>query len=184
MSTPKFRVISIDPGSNNTGFSVIDFDPSTGWKDIIFSETINQKDSTANQKALIEIYGERPIRIKQVTKFLGELIDTYEPDVVVSEAPFMGRFPAAFRALAELVFAFKALVIERYSPLEFVDVDPPSVKKAMGVNGKSSDKDDMTNALISRDDLSYAEDINVTALDEHAVDSICVGLWFIGTISK
>ena len=172
--TCTIRILSIDPGTNHTGVSILDV--SKDGIEVIFAETINAVKLARQHESITWVYGSRFARIRVTGDRISHLLDEYEPNMVITELPYMGRFAQSFGALTELVAEFKSRVY-CYDPSMPLDgIDPSSVKKHMGVKGTSNDKDEMTVALEKRC-LSYSKYINPSNLDEHAIDSICVGLW-------
>lgn len=178
----RFRVLGIDPGSNATGFSVIDFDPETGQKTIVYQYTLTTNEAIAGNEHVIPQYGEREARYMGYKRFMNQVLDFYNPDVVACEAPFLHRMPQAFKVLSELTSIFRHCVIEWNYTRDFVIVPPTNVKKCVGVKAKSNDKEDMRRAVMGRTDLSYAEGVTLDNMTEHAVDALCVTLWFLTLI--
>lgn len=173
-----FRVISIDPGSGKAGYSVIEYDFNKGTVKVLFSTTMsgNALSSLYFEKWFSELHGERLVRNMAHGLFLSGLLATYKPDVVACEAAYAGKFIAAFKSLTEHVTLLKAASYNYDRYLEFGMIEPSRVKAAMGVSGKSGDKNLMTKALEKRAEVSYTDGIKIAKLDEHAIDSICIGI--------
>lgn len=170
------RIVSIDPGSNRAGFSVLDFDLVTGVTTVQLSHTVKGEVLLRERPRLAEIYGEREARNMCYGDYLHDLLQVYEPFAVASEAPYQGKFVATYRALTEQLTCFRAAVYRYCRSTSFVLVEPSPVKVFMGVKGTSGDKDLMRDALLRRTDVVFAEGVVATELDEHSIDSICVGL--------
>ena len=115
--------------------------------------------------------------IKTINLRLAKLLLMYKPDKIVSESPYLGKFPASFAALVELLYAFRLTVFDYNPSIYMFTIDPPTVKKHMGVKGTSSDKTLMQQGL-KKKKINYNE-YRFLDLDEHAVDAMCVGLTFV-----
>ncbi len=169
------RILSIDPGTNRTGVSILEYRDAPF---VLFSETIYAEKMLYQQPYIEEIHGSRFARIYITASHIEKLLYIYKPDIVVSESPYMGKFANSFAALTELITSIRMMTFHYNDRLEFVLIDPASVKKFMGVSGKSGDKELMRKAL-TKQQLSYESSISINNLDEHAVDSIAIGLWLI-----
>lgn len=97
------------------------------------------------------------------------------------EAPFLGRFPQSYAALVEAVSGIRRAAIAYNVLVDFDHVDPPSAKKAVGVNVKSKDKEEVMEAITKLPDVVYDTDTNIllSYLSEHASDAVAVGYWKI-----
>lgn len=171
-------VLSIDPGTSSLGMSIFTYNVVDGL--LVFQHehtTTFNVDVIAIEKyqdTIIERYGFKQGRILTCKDIMVSMLKTWNPDVVVCESPYMGRFPQAFAALVECMQALKLGVIEYNNTLPFVTYDPATIKQAVGVKGTSGDKTQMT-AAVNR----LYPDIKTNQLDEHGIDSICVGYtWF------
>jgi len=71
------------------------------------------------------------------------------------------------------------MVYDSHMPLNLVD--PPTVKRAAGVVlRRGTDKEDVKQALLGRQDLVWGVDIHV--LDEHSIDAVAVALHYYQAI--
>ena len=59
----------------------------------------------------------------------------------------------------------------------FMTFEPSVIKKANGVSGNSSNKDDITKALLANKNIIPCEDI--TLFDEHSADSVAIGFCYL-----
>lgn len=181
------RVLSIDPGSNMCGFSIMDWNVGQKTGTIQYAHTVDSKEALSALGDALNImrhtHDDKALRLYGYAKVLSRLMDEYMPTIIGSESPYMGKFPQAFRTLAELTFLFRLTVSSKDSLANFVFVDPSGLKKFMKVPGNNGDKELMKKALISREDLFYANGIDPHSLDEHSIDSICVGYWLANEIS-
>lgn len=178
------RIISIDPGTNSAGFSVMGLNVETGEITVEFSRTFLGRDLLKTRKEFSKNHTEKDARLDGYYKRLSSLLKFNCPEAIVCETPYMGRFAATFGALKEqlMLFRLSAWDYDRSLPLNFIEPSP--VKVHMGVSGKSGDKDQMHDALKKRTDVSYGDDVVLLNLDEHEVDSICIGLWYLDQLKK
>jgi len=173
----KYRIISIDPGTTTCGFSVIECDYGETPK-VLWAETVNALPYLKYNQPTILLHGKKFARIRMIGQRLQKLLDFWKPDAVIGEACFMGRFPKSFQGLTELTYELRSTTANFDPTLPYEIIDPPTVKNNMGVSGKSKDKDDMTEGLRNYD-VTYELDIDTNSFDEHTVDAISVGLWWL-----
>lgn len=173
-----YRVLSIDPGSGKAGYSIIDYTYSKKNYNVVFSSTLsgNFLSSLYFDTSFKSLHGERVMRNLSHALYLNSLLLKYNPDIIVSEAAFGGRNITAYRALVEFISILRAAAFNYDNFLEFITVPPPQVKSMIGVNGKSGDKSKVKEALAKNTNVSYNKDVNFNILDEHSIDSICVGI--------
>lgn len=177
------RIISIDPGSNCAGFAVMDVNLVTRKYHVLYCTTIKGNHLLRKYKELKETHEVRFLRNHGYGEHFSHLLEQWKPHTLSAEASFMGRFAATYKALTEQVTFFRAAAFnwDRLKP--FYLYTPPAVKRTVGVSGKSKDKDLMTKALRKRNDILYGNEIELDSLDEHSVDSICVGIHHAETLN-
>ncbi|QVD49373.1 hypothetical protein LUCX_303 [Xanthomonas phage vB_XciM_LucasX] len=175
-STP-FRVVGIDPGTENLGFSVLDLDLHVGRIHVAHSETILTTKMIKDYRIEEQTHGMRTARLMALEDRLFVLFELFQPNAICTESPFLGRFPQAFAALTECVSYVRRAVhrFDRYLPLEMVD--PPTAKKAVGMTVKRGITKDDVKEAVRKLEITYAEGIALDALDEHQVDSIAVAYY-------
>lgn len=177
-----YRIVSIDPGSNTAGFSVLEIDYD--------ALTITVKDSMTIDKGLMLRMNplERTVHSDRITKlfgyfnFLHDQCTRLQPQLVCCENAYLSRFAAAYGTLKEQIMLFRTAVYNYDRFAQFHVVEPSTAKMNMGVKGGSKDKEDMRRALKKRKDIFYGDGIDIDALDEHSIDSICIGLFFADKI--
>lgn len=175
------RIMSIDPGTNCTGVSIIDYINEAPF--VLMSETIKADKLAKKYKYVADVHGSRYARILATADRISLLLEQYNPDGIISESPYMGRFAQSFAALTELLSAIRDRVFEYDPALALNIIDPSTVKKFMGVKGTDGDKNNMLVALHKKQ-LLYSEYIVFDSLDEHAIDSICIGLFYINKLTS
>lgn len=173
-----FRVIGVDPGTENLGFSVLELDLLAGGVTVIHSETIVARKMMSDYRHEEERQGGRYARLMAIEDRLFITFSQFAPQSVCAESPFLQkRFPLAYSALTECVTTVRR-ALYRFDPyLSLGTVDPPTAKKAVGmVIKKGMTKDDVSVA-IAKLPLTYANGIQLSKLDEHQVDSIAVAYY-------
>lgn len=115
----------------------------------------------------------RPARLNVIERALTLEFFKYEPVLVASESPFLGRFPAAFAALVECVTVERRALRAYDSNKRMCMLTPTTVKVGAGVAHNSNDKEDMRDALDNIEDVDLS-DVDISSLDEHAIDAIHV----------
>lgn len=170
-------MISIDPGSNTMGVVYSEIDLANKHCHIQNAQTVSGFQLMTRYPRLAEVYGERAARLYAHKEFLVQLFRNVQPHGVITEAPFMGRFPQAYAALIECVAMIRQAVME-YDDNVFLDqVDPPTAKIAVGVSGRGSNKEEVGLAVQRLKNVSFAEGLDYSQFDEHTSDAIAVGYY-------
>lgn len=175
------RIIAIDPGTNSCGFSVLSINLETQKISVLTSYTVKGNQFITQNKMYAELHGDKYAKLKGYQEHLEKLCEKTDPYMVTSEAPYMGRFAAAFGALKEQCMVLRLAAASYDFTMPFMFIEPTPVKKFMGAKG--SDKTLMTKGLKKRTDVDMSG-IKVDDLDEHAIDSICVGLYWMEKIKE
>lgn len=178
-----YTILSIDPGTNCTGVSILQINNDTKAVVILHSETIKAEKLALGYIFVMGIHGLRYAKILSVADRIDKLLRVYSPDLIVTESPYMGRFAQAFAALTELIAEIRNRVFLYNPNMVLNTVEPSIVKKNLGVKGTSGDKNAMREAILKYP-LSYRSYIEPENLDEHAIDSIAVGLCFSNNINS
>jgi Holliday junction resolvasome RuvABC endonuclease subunit len=169
-------ILSIDPGINNCGLAVIDLN-----KKFKVLETLNVRNTrkfSPEEKEVEAVYGNRVVKVKAIHKAILDLLDEYDIDEVVLEAPFYNALtPVAFSSLLEVIVSIKyCIIIEK--ELGFTLIEPLVIKKLFA-NRAQAKKDYMREMLYSRvenKDILMKKDIE--ELTEHEIDAIAVGFTY------
>lgn len=178
-----FRYMSIDPGTNSLGIAINGIDLQTGEKKVLHSTTTNidRLVEWMYGETVIPIHGLRYAKVLCCQEVIFKFLVSWNIQAVVSESPYMGRFPQAFSALVECMQAMR-MAAYRYNPnMPFNVIDPSTVKMVLGVKGNSGDKSLMTSAVTR----VVGDHHDVQYLDEHAIDAIAVGhAFFVMQLQK
>lgn len=168
------RMVSIDPGTNNVGLAVCEFNADMTQMFVVDAMTIDlQRLLLRYEKPRADVWGDRHAKLHILTGAITRYLDAWRPVVVCSESPYMGRFPQAYAALVEAMTSL-SMGLRAYDPsIRLATWEPSAVKLAMGVNGRSGDKELMRRAITLRPDIVMC--VPLELLDEHAVDAVCVG---------
>ena len=172
-----YKIIGIDPGTHRLGFSLLTFNLVNYDITLLMSETIKlEKDSLYNP-FIEEVHGARYARLQGLKKRLLLLLKDYQPHSVICEGSFSGKFAEAFQCGIECQLTIRETLMEYDLTLPLELVDAPTVKKTVGVNGKSHDKEDIRVAIKALSDLNNPNKVNYNLLDSHALDAIAVGYY-------
>lgn len=168
-----FRLLSIDPGSTNMGYTVFEVTSMDQPMNVLHTGTLNVERLAKLMygDSMMFYHGLRQAKMQICHEAVYKLLHAWEITYVVSESPYMSRFPQAYGALMECLMSIRQAVMRYYPELPLALVDPATVKLSVGVKGNSGDKNHMTEAVARL----YGHQVNVNVLDEHAIDSIAVG---------
>lgn len=170
------RVMSIDPGSNNCGISIIVVDKDS-QRTVAHCYTTVGRVFEKEDADGCERIGARDVRLFGYQRVFQEMLEEWQPHQIVCESSFYRRGKAnTFQVLSQQVILFKVAAFNWNRSVPFALVSPTEVKRNMGVKAKGTTKEDMHRALLKRTNISYDDSINPHTLDEHECDSICVGL--------
>jgi Holliday junction resolvasome RuvABC endonuclease subunit len=172
-----YRIIGIDPGTDTLGMSCLDLDLLTGQLSIVDSHTVPVGRLVQRYRHLEEVYGSRFARLHGLELVLGEYFTRMQPHSIISESPYLGRFAATYAALTECMTAIKRSVWRYSNRLPLLTIDPASAKANLGVNGKSSDKELMRQAVLKLVDIQNPNNLALEQLDEHSIDSIAIAYY-------
>lgn len=173
----RYRILGIDPGTDTLGASVLEVDLVTREVVLLESSTFDGTQLARYFTNVATWHGDRAARLMAHEANLYGYMVFMQPHSVIAESPFLRKFPQAFAALTECMSHIRRAVI-RYDPfMPLLQIDPPTVKLAMGVGKKGSTKDDVKRGLIAEiiaGRILNPNNIDIELLDEHSVDSIAV----------
>jgi len=178
-------IISIDPGINNCGISVIDINNHFKVQQTVLVK--NTRKFTDAEKEVEEKYGNRTVKVQAIIDKLEELYSTYKDQgisAVVIEAPFYNTLtPSAYGSLLEIIFAIKYSFVIKYD-LNFKLIEPLLVKKFFA-NNHLAKKEVIKQFLLNKKaNGSILIDIDIETLSEHEIDSIAIGYIYYMNLSK
>jgi Holliday junction resolvasome RuvABC endonuclease subunit len=170
----KTRILSIDPGSNNSGVAVLELDNNNNIN-VLHVTTLNPNKELYKYQHVLQRHGERFAKFISICDNLLALLMRFNPRYVVCEAAYMAKFPQAYAVLTEEIALLRMTVYNYDSSIYFNMEGASSVKSAVGVSGKVHNKELVKNAIINLN-LNYAKEIILDELDEHSFDAIAIGV--------
>lgn len=165
------RVLSIDPGSENLGYTFSQVSLINKEFVVVESDTISV-DKVCGLQADFDM-PTLQLLYQHLPKVIIDLLEHYSPDVVICEAPYMGRFPHAYAILVMCTQVIQNTVQDYDFTMQFTLVEPSTVKKRVGVKGNDGRKESVKEALPLIKTITLPK--NYDTLDEHAIDSIAIG---------
>lgn len=176
------RIMSIDPGSTHLGIAITDVDQSNGLMFLRYVSTFNIETIVKYRFSNHEfVFGTNSAKLHAIAELVTNMAEKWDVHDVVSEAPYMGRFPRAFEVLTQCMCFIRMGLASYYGDKPLITFDPATVKKAVGVKGTSNDKTAVAMALTKLPKLNLGL-FNVRDLDEHSTDSIAVGYTYISKL--
>lgn len=174
-SSPVYRVLSIDPGTDTLGLALLEVNLETKKVVVPHARTFSGDRMSRRFGEYIEVHGEKAARLYAHEVGLTEIMELWLPHAIICESPFLGRFPQAFAALVECLVSIRRAVYNYDRTITLETVDPPTAKKSVGVVGKGTTKEDVKNALKRLDGRTLVVIPDLDSLDEHSIDAIAVG---------
>ena len=170
----RYRFIALDPGTETLGVAVFEIDMVNRQAHVISAYTLHASRSHHHHESDALLYGDRYARLEAHCIALQRIFTQYQPAAIVSEAPFMGRFPQAYAALVECVSMIQRAIREYSYTMVLEMVDPMTAKQAVGVSKRGSNKLLVRDGVLALPDLVF-NGFDPRTLDEHAIDAIAVG---------
>lgn len=182
------RVVSIDPGTETMGVSLLGLDPITLNQS--FMEAFTMRGSVVNYYWGNVLYDgfARDSRLLALEDQLVNYFQRVQPHVVVYEDNYLGASPQSFKALIEACMCIKH-AIWRYNPyLESYAVKPNQAKSTVNAIPKRG-MDQHTRKELVRQGLMAYPILRVPpeilmCLDEHSVDSVAIGAYALQELSN
>lgn len=168
-------ITGIDPGTEMLGVADIYFNVKT-FEIVSVNSTTYIGSKLNMDRWLAEIHNARFSRLRAHKENLAAHFMRVNSSCVVCESPFFNpRRPNAFEALVETVMTIRQAIWEYDLNLPLFQIDPPSVKKAVGAKG-GADKDSVKNRILSIDELrlKFFGPVLLHMLDDHSIDAIAV----------
>lgn len=128
------RILGIDPGLRTTGFGVIE---QHGVQlQYIASGTICTASNKVAEKAKLPDIGDLPARVRILCAGIGEVVQTYQPDIAALEIVFVNTNPQATLLLGQARGACLAALVAQQ--LEVAEYTALQMKKAVAGHGKAA----------------------------------------------
>ena len=172
-----FRILAIDPGTTTFGVAVLDWQHGTELARVRWAFTLKETNS-AQTDSFEEMCGKRDVRIEGLSKDLATILDHSWPNFVITETSFSQRGKANAYESGIEVNSMMRKTLWNFSPaMPLHGINPRSVKNYVGVSHVKTDKDDVKKAVIGL--YKNNTDVDLESLDEHAIDAIAVGNFFV-----
>ena len=179
-----YRYIALDPGTDTLGVAVFDLDLATGIARIPWVSTLRASRSNHFNDYAATLHGDRYARLNAHHARLVELFQQFQPQLIASESPYMGRFPQAYAALVECMQIIQSAVTQYDYGLSVLTVEPTAAKKAVGVLKRGSNKDLVRDLVLAKPELQFIGGVNPYTLDEHSTDALAVGYFVLQQIMQ
>lgn len=173
-----YRILAIDPGTSTIGISILDLDLLTYDINLVWSDTYVSDHTLRYYNDYVTNFETLDVKLEIIKDLLVDIMAEWDVDDVVSESPYMGRFPAAYGALTRCLDSIRRALQQYDYKLVLKLIDPATVKTNVGVSGKSGDKNAVKQAVLMLP-LTNVGNVNLHALDEHSIDSIAVGYGYL-----
>lgn len=179
-SREPFRVVGIDPGTSKTGFSALEYHPDQ-CINVFDAFSCCVPNTLPYYNDIVDVHGARVARIMYITDTFKDLIENFNPHYVICESPHATHIQT-FGALTECITMFRSALMYYDTYIPFDLVDPPSVKKNIGVplgRGNSEARKDKT--LVERLVRARKDVHRLPAdyMDEHSFDATAIALYHI-----
>lgn len=167
-----YRMVGIDPGSRETGFSVIDYDITNKTKHVVYADTLFSEKRFPMFTSYRKEYGEIQTRLMIINNHIGSIISEYKPNGFTYELAHYRGIVNAYRSLIECITSMRGYIVSNNIP--FYEISASVVKSTIGVSGQSNDKSEMALAIQKIAGIQFATSINLPSLDQHSVDAIAI----------
>ena len=167
-------LISIDPGVNNCGISVLDITSTPEVKDVVLVK--NARKFTEDEKVVEAKHGPRVVKVLAILAQLESLYAKYpEVDTIVVEAPFYNALtPSAFGSLLEVISAIRYNFVLKHD-LQYKAIEPMLIKKMFTTKAMAS-KELIKQYLVAKiAEKSIIVHADPEKLSEHEIDAIAIG---------
>ena len=168
------RILTFDPSSSLMGYAVIDIDINSftvvKYGLIKRNLLLKQRD-----KSFRQIFSDQYCFLDVLQDHLSYIVDTYKPELIVSEDAFKGAFAKPYAALILVINT-----VRRVSHLKLgIDIVtyPPKQVKSYATNDGEADKEGVKKAILSNEFIQILEDPDhpKDSLTDHEYDAIAVG---------
>lgn len=182
------RIVSIDPGTETMGVSLLGLHPITLEQSFI--EAFTMRGSVLNYywgNVLHDGDG-RDSRLIALENQLVDYFNRVHPHIVVYEDNYLGASPQSFKALIEACMCIKHAVW-KYNPyLASYTVKPNQAKSTVNAIARRGMSQEERKELVRQGLMNYqplrVPPLTLSMLDEHAVDSVAIGAYALQEISN
>ena len=173
------KVLACDPGITSFGYSLLEYNTSTGHTTVVKYGTITGKSLLKQQKELQDRFENKYIVLWELEKILMTMFAEYCPDHIVTESAFSHTFLQAYAALILVIQTIRTASMRTFGRDIYL-IAPRESKKAVSDDGNAN-KQSVQDAIFRNPDISIKVSKNnqLDGLTEHAYDSIAAGIAFI-----
>jgi len=172
------RVVGIDQGTDKLGISVGEFTHGCKQLRIVDATTIRSDILVSRYyQEFAAVHGDRLAKMHVIRRAVTRYLRAWSPVIVGSEGPYMARKTVTAYGSGMEILSILRHALHDYDPyMPLHVIDPARVKVAVGVDGRSKDKEDMRRAIRKHPLLTLELDIDTLGPD--AVDAIAVQTYF------
>ena len=173
------KILAFDPGLSLSGWNVSTYDTHTQMYRVLKFGMLTPNKGIDTPETHINYvkFGQRVITLKALREQVRELMDTYQPDIVVSEDAFYNpKRPSAYSALVQWLTAVDILLHDEYAKVLF-KLAPTAAKQVVSGFG-GADKLGVRYAVLNSEDICFKSKHAEENLTEHICDSIGIGYTF------
>ena len=173
------KILSFDPGLSLSGWNLSTYDTHTKLYRVLKFGMLSPNKGIDTPETHLDYvkFGPRVITLKALREQVRELMNTYQPNVVVSEDAFYNPSrPSAYGALIQWLTSVDILLHDEYGKVLF-KLAPKAAKQVVSGFG-GSDKLGVRYAVLHQDDICFKSKHAEDNLTEHICDSIGIGYTF------
>lgn len=182
------RIVSIDPGTETMGVSLLGLHPITLEQSFI--EAFTMRGSVLNYywgNVLHDGDG-RDSRLVALENQLLNYFNRVQPHIVVYEDNYLGASPQSFKALIEACMCIKHAIWKFNPYLASYTVKPNQAKSTVNAIAKKGMSQEERKALVRIGLQNYqilrVPPLTLALLDEHSVDAVAIGAYALQEISN
>lgn len=174
-SYQQFDLVAIDPGLNNIGVAVFQF--QTNPLKILTINAFTIKEERVEDRTCLdgEYIAEQVVKRTRMVNAVLTVLKKVSPEALVSESPFFDRRkPGSFAVLTEVINDIFSGTLRFNNNIRISMVAPLLVKHTLGVAGQKG-KEVVKEAMSQTQEVLEVLESDFDELDEHAIDAIGVG---------
>ena len=172
-----YRYFAIDPGSDTLGLSIFDLNTVTKRLSVIETATTSGARLSRDHFDINDIHGNKTARLLAHKEMLFHMLINWNPQAIICESSYMGKFAHAFGVGIETMTYLKQAAYD-YNPfMPFETIDPSTAKKNIKASIKGKDSVRECILALVPSEVDYYGSTPIHLLDEHSIDSILIGYY-------
>jgi len=175
----KIKVLAIDPGTTNCGWSILEYVTTTGEITIAKLGTIHPRRivSRVAMDDRREKFGGGILRIDLLRNEISDIIEENNPEFIAIEDAFYNpKFPNAYGIILQCITTIQLLIFRSFNK-KIYKIPTKSHKETVTGNG-SIKKDCVQNIVINHPELTYRSEKLKLKMTQDEADAISVGFHF------